>query len=181
MTRLLPGLLALVFACGGRSEAEPAAPAGGHAGHEHPQATPPADPGTPPGETPADPDQAKADLLAAEAAALEKARPVFDKHCARCHTKGGKNARPKTLEHFDMSSYPFGGHHAGEIAGEIREVLAIGGGKPSMPADKPGAVSGDELALIAAWADACEKSHGAGAHQGHGHGDDHDHGGGHKH
>jgi uncharacterized membrane protein len=154
MTRLLLASLALAFACGGRSEAEP----------------------TPPGRVRADPDDTRADLLAAETAAFERARPVFDRHCARCHARGGDNPRPEALEHCDMSSYPFRGHHAGEIAAEIRTVLAIGGGKPTMPADQPGAVTGDELALIAAWADAFEKSHAAGAHEGHGHGGEHDHG-----
>jgi hypothetical protein len=46
-----------------------------------------------------------------------------------------------------------------------------------MPQDNKGAVKGDELALIAAWADAFDKAHAGGAHEGMGH--DHDHG--HKH
>ena len=44
-----------------------------------------------------------------------------------------------------------------------------------MPADKKGAVKGDELALIAAWADAFDASHKGGAHEGHGGGGGHDH------
>ena len=181
MTKLFLASLALAFACGGKSEAEPTPPEGGHAAHEHPNETPPSDPGTAPEDTSGDPEKAKADLLAAETGAFEKAKPVFDKHCAKCHSKGGKNAKPKALDHFDMSSYPFGGHHAGEIAAEIRKVLAIGGGKPTMPADQPGAVTGDELSLIAAWADAFEKSHAGGAHEGHGESGEHHHGGGHQH
>ncbi|MBA3540627.1 MAG: c-type cytochrome [Deltaproteobacteria bacterium] len=115
-----------------------------------------------------DPAKVKADLLAMEIAAFENAKPVFDKYCASCHSKGQKGAKPKTLEHFDMSTYPFGGHHAMELGKEIREVLAIGGGKPTMPKNKPGAVKGDELAAIAAWADAFDASHAGGAHEGHG-------------
>ena len=36
---------------------------------------------------------------------------------------------------------------------------AIGGGKASMPLDQPGAITGDELAAIAAWADAHDAAH----------------------
>lgn len=118
---------------------------------------------------PADPKPA---LLAAETTAFERAKPVFEKYCAKCHTSRGKNASSKKLAHFDMTTYPFRGHHAGEMSATIRKVLAIGGGKPTMPADKKGAVQGDELAAIAAWADAFDASHAGGAHEGmpgHGH------------
>jgi cytochrome c len=87
----------------------------------------------------------KAELLAAETAALEKAKPVFDKWCAKCHSKDGKSTSAKNREHFDMTKYPFGGHHAMEISGEIRKTLGLTGKKPTMPADKKGAVKGDEL------------------------------------
>jgi mono/diheme cytochrome c family protein len=110
-------------------------------------------------------------LVAAERLAFEQAKPVFEAHCAKCHVTGGKKAKPTTLGHFDMTSYPFGGHHAGEISAEVRKVLGIGGGKPTMPLDKPGAVKGDELALIAAWADAFDKAHAAGASGEGGHGE----------
>ena len=95
----------------------------------------------------------------AEEAAFAKAKPVFVKHCASCHTKGGAKATAKKLDHFDMTSYPFAGHHAGTMARTIRKVLGIGGGKPTMPADHKGAVKGDELAAIAAWADAFDAAH----------------------
>lgn len=95
----------------------------------------------------------------AEQAAFDKAKPVFVKYCASCHTKGGAKATAKKLDHFDMTVYPFGGHHAGTMAATIRKVLGIGGRKPSMPADRKGAVKGDELALIAAWADAFDAAH----------------------
>ena len=95
----------------------------------------------------------------ADQAAFDRAKPVFVKYCASCHTKTGAKATAKKLEHFDMTTYPFGGHHAATIVPTIRKVLAIGGGKPTMPADKKGAVNGDELALIAAWCNAFEAAH----------------------
>jgi mono/diheme cytochrome c family protein len=107
-------------------------------------------------------------LAAAETAAYEKARPVFESYCAKCHTKNGMLVTGKKLGHFDMTTYPFGGHHAAEIAGQIRKSLGIDGSKPTMPFDKKGAVQGDELALIAAWADAFDAAHQGAAHEGHG-------------
>ena len=62
----------------------------------------------------------------------------------------------------DINEYPFKGKHANEA--DIRKALGIGGGKPTMPKNKPGAVKGDDLALIAAWADAWDAAEGAGAH-----------------
>jgi mono/diheme cytochrome c family protein len=160
-------LASLVAACGGGSSkpapmTPPADPATEPVATEPAQPTEPAEPAEPakPAEPPApDPAQVKAGLLAAETAAFEKAKPVFDQHCARCHVKGGKMATPKKLGELDMTAYPFGGKHAAEIGGEIRKVLGIGGGKVTMPADKKGAVKGDELALIAAWADAFDAAH----------------------
>lgn len=151
-----------VAACGGKSEPGPAAP-------EPAEPTEPATPvePAPPEETaPApDPAEAVAELAAAERSAYELAQPVFQKHCARCHAKGGKKAGRKTLEHFDMTSYPFRGHHAGEITAEIRKVLAIGGGgKATMPKDRPGSVEGAELELIADWAEAHDRAAAGGAH-----------------
>lgn len=193
-------------ACGGKSSPKPTATndhdhsamAGSAAGdghaHEHPPAgsgagsTEPTTPATPaaPAQpaTPAAPDpaQIKAELLSAEKVAFENAKPVFEKHCARCHQQGNKLATAKKRDHFDMTTYPFGGHHPDTIAAEIRKSLGITGGKPSMPADKKGAVKGDELALIAAWADAFDKAHAGGAHEGAGqHGHGHDEGKAHKH
>lgn len=169
----------LVAACGGgSSKPAPMAPPSDPA--KEPVATEPAQPAEPatpaepaqPAEPAApaapDPAQVKADLLAAETAAFDKAKPVFDKHCARCHVKGGKMANAKKLGELDMTAYPFGGEHAAEIGAEIRKALGIGGGKVTMPADKKGAVKGDELALIAAWADAFDAARGGGAHEGRG-------------
>jgi mono/diheme cytochrome c family protein len=174
-TRVLAVLAVLAAACGGSSKPEPVAlPPADPVPMNEPVAAEPATPAEPaepakPAEPPApDPAKIKAELLATEVAAFEKAKPVFDKHCARCHVKGGKLATAKKLKEFDMTAYPFGGHHAMEISGEVRESLAIGGGKPKMPFDKKGAVKGDELALIAAWADAFDASHQGGAHEGHG-------------
>ena len=134
-----------------------------------PKPDPVAEP-TPPSEpTPPVPDPAaiKAELLAAETAAYEKARPIFEKACARCHQQGGKMSTQKKRDHFDMTKYPFGGHHAMELGVRIRKSLGITGTKITMPYDKKGSVKGDDLAAIAAWADAFDASHAGGAHEGH--------------
>jgi len=115
-----------------------------------------------------DPAKARADLLAAEMAAYEKARPVFEASCARCHSKSGKLTTEKKRGHFDMTTYPFGGHHAMEIGQQIRKSLGLTGDQPTMPFDKKGSVKGDDLALIAAWADAFDAAQAAGAHEGRG-------------
>lgn len=114
-----------------------------------------------------DPETIRANLLAAETAAFEQAKPVFDKWCAKCHAKDGKATSAKKREHFDMTMYPFGGHHAMEVSGEIREALGLTGQAPTMPADKKGAVKGADLELIKAWANAFDASHQGGAHDGH--------------
>jgi len=136
----------------------------------------PTEPAVP--EQPAAPDPAKvkADLLAAEMTAYEDVKPLVEKYCAICHSKGNKGGKAKILAHFETTTYPFGGHHAIEVGKNVRKVLGIGGGKPTMPKNKPGTVKGDELALFAAWADAFDASHAGGAHEGHGGG-----GGGHDH
>ena len=186
MNRLSVLLVLWTAACGGKSAPDsttPEGPGDGHTDHEHagepvgqvPAETAPVDAAPP--ETPPDPAKVKADLLAAEQTAYDKAKPVFGKYCASCHSKDSKKAKAKTLGHFDMTSYPFGGHHAMEVSAEVRKVLGIGGGKATMPLDNPGAVQGEELALVAAWADAFDAAHAGGAHEGQAH----DHGGGHKH
>ena len=109
-------------------------------------------------------DQAKADALAAEDAAYAKAKPAFDRFCASCHTKGGKRATAKKLSHVDMTTYPFGGMHANSIGNEVRKVLGIDGGTPTMPYDHPGEVKGDDLAAIAAWTEAWRAAGKAGVH-----------------
>lgn len=134
----------------------------------------PAEPGDP---AMPDPAMIRAELVAAETAAFERAKPVFDRYCMKCHATSGSKASKKKLDHFDMTTYPFAGEHALEISREIRGTLGLTGKKVTMPADKKGAVKGDELALIAAWADAFDASHAGGAHEGQG-----DHGqGGHQH
>lgn len=122
------------------------------------------------------PAMAPAAPSAAETAAFEQAKPVFAKYCAGCHTQGGQAAaeqQAEALEHFDMTSYPFGGHHAATIGTEVKEVLGATGEKPSMPKNRPGSVKGDELALVLAWADAFEAAHPA--HDEHDEHDAHDH------
>ena len=184
--------LAIFAACGSGSSSTPrttptpdpdttASPAtadDGHTDHTHqdpPTTDAPSEPAQP---APPDPAQVKAELLAAEMAAFARAKPVFDKNCSSCHVMGGKGAKRKTLEHFNMTKYPFGGHHAGEITASIRKSLGLTGGKATMPKKKPGSVQGDDLAVIAAWADAFDASMAGGAHAGMA---GHDHGGGHKH
>lgn len=103
------------------------------------------------------------DLLDAEQAAYERAQPVFQEHCAMCHTSEGKRSSKGTLKHFSMDTYPFGGHHADEITATIREALGVVGGDATMPKNKPGAVQGEQLALITAWADAFDRAHPAAA------------------
>jgi hypothetical protein len=122
-------------------------------------------PETPEPETPAEPPKdPKAELLAAEAAAWETAKPVFEKACAACHKTGGKKASNKKLFHFSFDSYPLGGHHTSTIGYTIRDVLGISGKKPTMPYDKPGSVQGEDLAKVKAWTDAWEAAEKAGAH-----------------
>lgn len=127
-----------------------------------PPPPPAAAPAEPVAEKPAEPP--KTDLVAAETAAWEKAKPVFTTYCSACHTKEGKKAAKTKLDHFDMGTYPPGGHHTATIGFTIREVLGISGKKPTMPFDKPGSVKGDDLATIKAWTDAWEAAETAGAH-----------------
>ena len=182
--KVLLSCLCVLAACGGGSSKPPTTPPSvdpvpmneGSATTAEP--TKPVDPVKPVEPTeppPPDPAKIKADLLAVEMAAFEKAKPVFEKHCAKCHSKDGKKQSAAKRDHFDMTTYPFGGHHAMDVHNEIREVLGLTGKKPTMPADANGAVKGDELEAIKAWADAFDASHKGGAHEGH-----HDHGG-HKH
>jgi hypothetical protein len=158
-------LVLLTAACGGSSPPPDTAPPA------HDQGTgtatergEPTEPGRTGGQS--------TDLASAEKDAYERARPVFEKYCSKCHSRGGAKAKAKTLEHFDMTSYPLGGHHAAEITAVLRAVLGIGGGKATMPMDNPGSVKGDELDLIAAWADAYDKAHEGDAHD-HGEGEHH--------
>jgi hypothetical protein len=173
-------LILALCACGGGSSKPAAEPTKivDPVPMPEPTASPtPTEPTTPVQPTTSEPKaDPKAELLAAEMSAFEKAKPVLDKWCAKCHSQGNKLATKKKLDHFDMTKYPFGGHHAMEISKEIRESLGIVGGKPTMPFDKKGAVRGEELAAIKAWADAFDAAHAGGAHEG----GAHDHGG-HKH
>jgi hypothetical protein len=105
----------------------------------------------------------------AETQAFDEARPAFERHCFRCHsrdvqhTKDAK-AKPKAkaLSHLDMTAYPFGGHHAGAAGAAVLEALGVGP-QPTraiMPPDKPGSVPADDLRLIRAWAEAFAAAHG---------------------
>ncbi len=116
----------------------------------------------------------RAAIAAAEQATLAQARPVFERHCARCHTAGGAKARQGILEHFDMTGYPFGGHHADEVGERVRRVLGVTGEPPTMPRDEPGAVQGAELEAVIAWTVAFDRAQAAGLHGPAG-GEGHDH------
>lgn len=178
MTRSLTTLLlaAALAACGSASpdskttpstpevSAPPTAPLPG----PQSETVEPAKPVEPPPAEPEKPEAPKPDpkaaLLAAETSAWETARPVFSKYCATCHTKEGKKASKKKLDHFELDTYPIGGHHTATIGFTIREVLGLSGKKATMPYDKPGSVKGDELAAIKAWTDAWEAAEKAEAH-----------------
>lgn len=121
---------------------------------------------TPPagGEQPAEPPapDPKETAMQAELAAYETAKPVFEKFCINCHQKGKRGATKKALAELDITEYPFKGEHAN--GPDIRKALGIGGGKPTMPRNKPGSVKGDDLAAITAWLDAWDAAEAAGAH-----------------
>lgn len=153
-------------------------------GHDHGSGghhTPPVDAAPAPASPDAAPDPEvikaalKAELMKTEMAAFDQAKPVFERFCANCHLPDGKKSRSKAeaLEHFSMATYPYGGHHADDLTGSVRAVLGLTGKKATMPKGKPGSVKGDDLAAIAAWADAFDASmaggaHDDGAHGGHG-------------
>ena len=94
-----------------------------------------------------------------ELAAYKRASPIFENYCAKCHTTEGGKSSATALAHFNMDNYPFGGHHAHEITAAVRKALGAAGGAPTMPADNPGAVRGEDLRLILEWADAYERAH----------------------
>ena len=160
---------AALAACGSKSstpKTTPTEPTGsGSSAMTGSDATKPTEPEKPaePVKTEPKPDP-KADLLAAEMSAWETAKPAFTKYCANCHSKDGKKAAKKKLDHFTMDTYPLGGHHTGTIGITIREVLGLSGKKATMPYDKPGSVKGDDLAAIKAWTDAWEAAEKGGAH-----------------
>jgi hypothetical protein len=155
-------------ACGSKSP-PPANPTPPPAETHEAAPAPAEQPKSPEAEKPAPPKtDAKADALAAETAAYDKAKPVFEKYCSTCHTKAGKKSAKKKLDHFSMDTYPFGGEHTAFIGNHIRDVLGISGKKATMPFDKPGSVKGDDLALIKAWAEAWDAAEKAGAHPPHG-------------
>ena len=94
-----------------------------------------------------------------EQEAYERARPVFARYCASCHTSdAGKRS---ALRHFTMDRYPFGGHHADQVSSAIRAVLGANGQAATMPKDRPGTVQGDELRAILDWAEAFDRTHAA--------------------
>jgi plastocyanin len=164
-------LVLLVAACGPRDvipnapnhpanpgapqAASPPAEVPSHDEHVHQEPAPA------PAEQPVDD---KETIAAAEKAAYEKARPVFEKFCAKCHSASGAKKTKKKLDHFSIDAYPFGGHHADAAGKTVREVLGVDGGKATMPADQPGAVEGAELEAVVEWSRAFDRAHEAGLH-----------------
>ena len=98
-----------------------------------------------------------------EQAAYDRARPIFDRFCSSCHTRRDGGGDDQALEHLDMTSYPFGGHHAAEAGAAIREALGATAKPATMPHNDPGALKGPDLALVLAWADAFDAAHPAAA------------------
>lgn len=95
-------------------------------------------------------------VSAEEQQAYERARPVFERYCASCHRSERGSAA--ALVHFSIDGYPFGGHHADEIAGTVRKVLGVTGEKATMPQGRPGIVKGEELQRVIDWADAVDRA-----------------------
>jgi hypothetical protein len=142
--------------------AEPSA-SPSNADHAHESPGPSIEPASsaPPHEEHAASEAPSGSPVDAERAAFEQARPVFDRYCSACHTSRGARHTATTLRHFSMDRYPFGGHHTATMGPTIREVLGAAGEPATMPADQPGAVRGDDLARVLAWADAWEHARGA--------------------
>lgn len=169
MKHLGTTLVALFFvaACGSKKPepvAAAAEPAPAAAAPE-PAEAPVAEGVEAPAEAEAPAPDPKEELLAAETAAYEAAKPVFEKYCASCHTASGAKKSAKKLAEFDMSGYPFSGKYAADIANTTKVVLGVGSKKKAtMPQNKPGSVKGADLDLVVAWADAWQKAQDGGAH-----------------
>jgi len=95
----------------------------------------------------------------AERAALDQAWPAIAHACAPCHSRAGHYADAKAMQHLDMSTYPFGGHHAATAGFEVREALGLTGKPATMPKDEPGSVRGADLDAIDGWAKAWIAAH----------------------
>jgi hypothetical protein len=114
-------------------------------------------------EQPASPDTANTstvspapvDLMAAEMAAYERAKPIFEDQCAGCHTPEPSRKKPKKgISHFSMAGYPFDGHHKHELGQAIRVAIGATDKPATMPQDDPGSIEGADREVILAWADA---------------------------
>ena len=95
----------------------------------------------------------------AERTAWARAKPVFAKYCAKCHTKHVRGATAESLDAFDMTKYPIAGKYTKVVGDVVRDVLGQSGVPAKMPKDKPGTLVGDDLALILAWTDAWARAH----------------------
>ena len=163
-------LLTFLIACGPQTTPpiEPPPPGDDDPVAAAPDAAPRAEepPPLPPDAEPAPaPEAVKQALRDAELAAYQAMKPTLDTACARCHTQGGKKANKGKLKHFDMTSYPFGGHHTETITTTLRHVVGLDGSKPKMPQDDKGSLTEDQLAVIQAWAVAYDAAEAGGAHE----------------
>ena len=157
------------------SEAESETPSPSHGAHsagEHSEASAgepsEASAAKPPARTPTRATPAVAPVEE-ERTAYDAARPVFDTYCANCHTSRGSKSSKSAIGHFSMDAYPFGGHHADDVSAAIRKVLGVSGAPATMPRDRPGSVTGEELQLILAWAEARDRASTRPASGGHDH------------
>ena len=113
-------------------------------------------------------------IATAEKAAFEKARPIFERACAPCHSAKGAKPSEKAIKELSLDGYPFGGEHGATAGPTIRKVLGVEGGeKATMPKNKPGSIVGADLEAIVAWTKAFDASHAAGLHDHAGHGAHH--------
>ena len=122
------------------------------------------------------------DPLAVERAAYDAARPVFERWCVRCHVPTNGSMSVITSDTFDISTYPFtgqsgalAGYHVADVLGTMFGDLDAPDGAdefrrpwaqhaPRMPKTEPGAVQGDDLALVRTWTVAWRAAHRAGLH-----------------
>ena len=95
--------------------------------------------------------------MTAERDAYERAKPVFAAHCVSCHSYGGTSRRAFSAA--DFTGFPFGGATSKRIGVLVRTAVGASGKPPTMPQDKPGSLTPDELARVLAWTDAWSRAH----------------------
>ncbi len=91
-----------------------------------------------------------------ELAAYERARPVFERECKRCHASGTRLTSTAAMGGVDMSRYPFGGGTPTEVARRIGVSIGLFGRGATMPPTRLPGLRGEDAALVAAWIAAVE-------------------------